>query len=47
MCEVMAPDGHMGRRDYLRQFADEHNMKFISVAELIAYRLKIRKLVNT
>lgn len=46
MCELMAPDGHMARRDYLRQFADEHNMKFISVAELIAYRLKSEKLVT-
>ena len=46
MCEVMAPDGHMARRDYLRQFADEHNMKFISVTELIAYRLKSEKLVT-
>lgn len=46
MCELMAPDGHMARRDYLRQFADEHGMKFISVAELIAYRLKSEKLVT-
>ena len=46
MCEVMAPDGHMARRDYLRKFADEHGMKFISVAELIAYRLKSEKLVT-
>ena len=46
MCELMAPDGHMARRDYLLQFADEHNMKFISVAELIAYRLKSEKLVT-
>lgn len=46
MCELMATDGHMARRDYLRKFADEHNMKFISVAELIAYRLKSEKLVT-
>ena len=46
MCEVMMPDGHMARRDYLRKFADEHNMKFISVAQLIAYRLKSEKLVT-
>lgn len=46
MCEVMMPDGHMARRDYLRKFANEHNMKFISVAELIAYRLKSEKLVT-
>lgn len=46
MCELMAPDGHMARRDYLRKFADEHGLKFISVAELIAYRLKSEKLVT-
>ena len=46
MCEVMAPDGHMARRDYLREFADKHNMKFITVSELIAYRLKSEKLIT-
>lgn len=46
MCEVMAPDGHMARRDYLRQFADKYGLKFITVAELIAYRLKSEKLVT-
>lgn len=46
MCEVMAPDGRMARRDYLRKFADEHGIKFISVSELIAYRLKSEKLVT-
>ena len=46
MCEVMAPDGHMARRDDLRKFADKHGFKFISVAQLIAYRLKSEKLVT-
>lgn len=46
MCEVMAPDGHMARRDYLRQFADKFGLKFITVSELIAYRLKSEKLVT-
>lgn len=46
MCEVMAPDGHMARRDDLRKFADKHGLKFISVAQLIAYRLKLEKLVT-
>lgn len=46
MCEVMAPDGHMARRDYLREFADKHGMKFITVTQLIAYRLKSEKLVT-
>lgn len=46
MCEVMAPDGHMARRDYLREFADKHGLKFITVTQLIAYRLKSEKLVT-
>ncbi len=46
MCEVLAPDGHMARRDDLRKFADKHGFKFISVAQLIAYRLKSEKLVT-
>ncbi len=46
MCEIMTKDGHMARRDYLRQFADEHNIKFVSVADLIAYRLKSEKLIS-
>lgn len=46
MCEIMTKDGHMARRDYLRKFADEHGIKFISVAELIAYRLRLEKLVS-
>ncbi len=46
MCEVMAPDGHMARRDYLRKFADKYGMKFVTVAQLIAYRLKSEKIVT-
>ena len=46
MCEIMTEDGHMARRDYLRQFADKHNLKFVTVAELIAYRLKSEKLIS-
>lgn len=46
MCEVMAPDGHMARRDYLRKFADKFKLKFITVKDLIAHRLKSEKLVT-
>lgn len=45
MCEIMTEDGHMARRDELKKFADKHNLKFITVADLIAYRLKSEKLV--
>ncbi len=46
MCEIMNEDGHMMRRDDLRKFADKHGIKFISVAELIAYRLKSERFVT-
>ncbi len=46
MCEIMNEDGSMARRDDLRKFADKHGFKFISVSELIAYRLQSEKLVT-
>ena len=44
-CEIVDPDGSMARRDDLRKFADKHNLKFITVAQLIAYRLKTERLM--
>ena len=46
MCEVMMPDGHMARRDYLFEFAKKHNMKFITVKDLISYRMQKEKTVT-
>ena len=46
MCEIMAEDGHMARRDDLKKFADKHGIKFITVSDLIAYRLRSEKLVT-
>ena len=46
MCEIMTEDGHMARRDELREFADKHNIKFITVSDLIAYRLQQEKLIE-
>ena len=46
MCEILNDDGHMARRDDLYKFAQKHNIKFITVADLIAYRLKREKFVN-
>ncbi len=46
MCEIMNEDGSMARRDDLRKFADKHGFKFISVSELVAYRLQSEKLVT-
>lgn len=46
MCEIMMDDGQMARRDDLRKFANHHDIKFISVAQLIAYRLQSEKFVT-
>lgn len=46
MCEIMTEDGHMARRDELKEFAQKHDIKFISVADLVAYRLKSEKLIS-
>ena len=46
MCEIMTEDGHMARRDDLHKFAEKHGIKFITVADLIAYRLKSERFVK-
>lgn len=46
MCEIMDTDGQMARRDALKAFADKHNFKFITVADLITYRLKKERTVT-
>jgi 3,4-dihydroxy 2-butanone 4-phosphate synthase/GTP cyclohydrolase II len=46
ICEVMADDGTMERRDGLRSFADRHGLKLITVKDLIAYRMRTEKLVK-
>ncbi len=40
ICEIVNDDGTMARRDNLMQFAKKHDLKFITVAQLIEYRLK-------
>ncbi len=39
MCEIMTPDGHMARRDYIIEFARKNNIKVITVADLVKYRI--------
>lgn len=38
ICEVMDEDGSMARYPRLRQFADEEQIKLVTIADLIAYR---------
>lgn len=46
ICEIMNDDGTMARRDELVKFAEKHDLKFITVAQLIKYRLKSEKFVE-
>lgn len=40
ICEIVNEDGTMARRDNLAEFSKKHNLKFITVAQLIEYRLQ-------
>ncbi len=45
ICEIMNDDGTMARVPQLMEFAHRHNLKIITIAELINYRMKKEKLV--
>lgn len=46
ICEILNDDGTMARRPQLEEFAREHNLKFITVAQVVAYRLARERLVH-
>jgi len=46
ICEILNPDGSMARRPELEAFAEEHGLRFITVAQLVAYRLSKERLVK-
>ena len=46
LMEIMNDDGTMARLPELREMADVHNIKLISIADLIAYRLKKESIVE-
>jgi 3,4-dihydroxy 2-butanone 4-phosphate synthase/GTP cyclohydrolase II len=46
LCEIMNNDGTMSRLPQLRRFARRHNLKIISVTQLIQYRMHKEKLVG-
>lgn len=45
-CEIMREDGTMMRTTELIQFAKKHGLKLISIADIIAHRLKSESLVE-
>ncbi len=46
ICEILNPDGSMARRPELEAFAARHDLRFISVAQIIAHRLQNERLVH-
>jgi 3,4-dihydroxy 2-butanone 4-phosphate synthase/GTP cyclohydrolase II len=46
LCEIIKEDGSMARRDDLIEFAKKHNLKIITVKDLIAYRFRSEVLVK-
>lgn len=46
ICEIMNPDGTMARLPELQEFARVHDLKIISVADLIRYRMRKEVLVR-
>src|SRR5688500_5665749 len=51
ICEVMNEDGTMARLPQLEAFAAQHNLKMITVADLVRYRIRkemlVRRVVET
>jgi 3,4-dihydroxy 2-butanone 4-phosphate synthase/GTP cyclohydrolase II len=46
ICEIMNEDGTMARLPQLQEFAAAHNLKMITVADLVRYRISKEKLVR-
>ncbi len=46
ICEILSEDGSTAKRPQLEQFAAQHKITFITVAQLVAHRLKTERLVH-
>lgn len=46
ICEILNRDGTTSRRPQLEQFAVAHGLTFITIAQLVAYRLRTDRLVH-
>ena len=45
ICEIMSEDGSMARFSELQKFSEQHNIKIVSIPQLIAFRRKTEMLV--
>lgn len=46
ICEILNPDGTMARRPELESFSERHGLRFVTVAQILAHRLKTERLVE-
>jgi 3,4-dihydroxy 2-butanone 4-phosphate synthase/GTP cyclohydrolase II len=46
LCEILKEDGSMARVPDLEKFAEQYNLKILTVAELIKYRIKKEKMIS-
>ena len=46
ICEILDADGATMKRPALERFCEEHSLTFITVAQLVAYRLRSERLVH-
>jgi len=46
ICEIMNEDGTMARMPQLQEFAKKHGLKIISIADMVAYRMRKELLVR-
>jgi 3,4-dihydroxy 2-butanone 4-phosphate synthase/GTP cyclohydrolase II len=46
VCEIMAEDGSMSRLPELERFAEEHELKILSIAQIIAQRRRTERLIE-
>ncbi len=46
ICEILNEDGTMARRPQLEAFAGRHDVRFVTVAQIVAYRLSHERLIH-
>ena len=46
ICEILDSDGTMARRPQLEEFAEKHDLRFITVAQLVSYRLTKTRIIE-
>ena len=46
ICEIIRDDGTMARMPDLEKFAEEHDLRILTIADLISYRLQTERLVR-